>query len=338
MSPLVKVINSSKILSSLFCLILRIKNRYYVKEVSQRASADIFDYHSIARPLPKYYSEILTDNNCFGIGYSLRQYAGIRKSYCDALIEHGYFFGDYVSDQEKITFAKQILTFGDIRVQHLREKAGIDNAVAIGPYIHYAKPYYDEVKMLEEKKRLGKVLLVFFQHSATDCSVSFDVDYIISKIDSIKDKFDTVVISLFWSDINPEIEARLKKENYLIFSSGHRYDYNFLSRQKTMIMLSDMTMSNSVGTHIAYCTYLGKPHWLIKQEVKEVANSKLGMANRIIDQGIDANPIAIKEKNDFYESFAEYSDILTDQQITIASKYFGFKHIKTGEQIRKLIL
>lgn len=338
MKRIINIIYSSKLLSSLFCFILRIKNKDSVKEINYRSKLNLFDYKNIAQPLSKYYQEILTDNNCFGIGYNLRQYAGVNRSYCNALIEHGYFFGDYISDQEKITFAKRILTFGDMRIKHLRENAGIENAIPIGPYIHYAQPYYDERRMKEEKELLGRVLLVFFQHSATGCSISFDLDLMFSKINSIREDFDTVVVSLFWSDITSELEKRLQKEKCLIFSSGHRYDYNFLSRQKTMILMSDMTMSNSVGTHIAYCTFLGKPHWLIKQDVMEVAITKTGMANRLIDEGIDSNPIAVKEKNDFYENFSDYSAILTDRQYAIASKYFGFEHIKSKDEIGDLIL
>ena len=232
-----KFVYSSKALCWLYCKVSQLRFSYFKKEVERRAKLDLFDYEEIAQPLPKCYYEINTDNNCFGIGWSLRQYAGVKKEYCNAMAEHGYFFGKYVQDMEKVTFSKRLLTFGDVRKAHIEAEIKNKEVIPIGPYIHYAPDYYNERQMEVEKKKLGRVLLVFFSHSGTGCSVSFDMDYIVSKINNVKKDFDTVVVSLFWSDINEDIKGRLLQEGYKIFSAGHRYDYHFLSRLKSMIKL-----------------------------------------------------------------------------------------------------
>ncbi len=328
----------SKILCHLYCWISQVRNPGFKREVERRSKSDIFDYKTIAQPLPKCYYEICTDNNCFGIGWSLRNYAGLMtKPYISAMVEHGYFFGKYVQDLERVTFANKILTFSDVRKSILESEIKGKEIISIGPYIHYAPQYYDEIRLKKEKQKLGKVLLVFFSHSATGVSVSFDLDYIIDKINTIKNDFDTVVVSLFWSDINPTIEERLIKEGYKIFSSGHRFDYYFLSRQKTMISLADMTMSNSVGTHLAYCTYLKKPHWLIKQEIKETALNKTGEANISIANNISDEDEASKEIDLFYKTLSEYSKELSSSQIDVCNKYFGLKCIKTPDEIKEII-
>lgn len=332
-----KFVYSSKALCWLYCKVSQWRFPDFKKEVEKRAKLDLFDYKGIAQPLPKCYYEINTDNNCFGIGWSLRQYAGVKKDYCNALVEHGYFFGKYVQDMEKVTFSKRLLTFGDVRKAHIEAEVKNKEVIPIGPYIHYAPDYYNDARLNAEKEKLGRVLLVFFSHSGTGCSVSFDMDYIVSKINSVKKDFDTVVVSLFWSDINEEIEGRLLQEGYKIFSAGHRYDYHFLSRLKSMIKLSDMTMSNFVGTHIGYCTYLGKGHWIVKQKITEKALTGKGAGVVALDEQMAQDPDNQKEMNDFYEAFAEYSVVLTESQKAVTSKYYGFEHIKNPKEVVSII-
>lgn len=331
------IVYSSKMLCWLYCKVSQLRFPDFRKEVERRSKLDLFDYKEIAQPLPKCYYEINTDNNCYGIGWSLRQYAGSKRSYCNALVEHGYFFGTYVQEVEKITFTKKLLTFGDVRKNHIEAVVKDKKVYQIGPYIHYAPDYYDDVRFAEEKKHLGRTLLVFFSHSDTGASVSFDLDALIAKINSIRNGFQTVVISLFWSDINPVIEKRLKDEGYLIFSSGHRYDYYFLSRQKTMIKLADMTMSNSTGTHLAYCSYLNKPHWIVRQDIKSKALNKTGEANIAIADKQGKDIINQQEIEELYHAFAEYSDVLTDYQRKVCDKYFGLSYVRSKEEIKKII-
>lgn len=330
------IIVKNKLLSYVVFKTLHLKNRGYKQLFEERCNADLFDYKTIAQPLPNSYEEICPDNNCFGIGFSLRNYCGWKKSYINKFVEHGYFFGSYVSAQETNSFSKQILTFGDVRKKHIEAKINKD-AIPIGPYIHYASQYYSDERLAKVKKELGRVLLVFFSHSGTGCSVSFDLDYIISKIESIRKSFDTVVVSVFWSDINDELVKRLEGQGYKIFSAGNRYDNLFMSRLKTMISLADVTMSNSVSTHIAYCTYLKRPHWFIKQEVIEKAESKKAEENVRIGVQIKKDDVAINERKEIEDAFEVFSEILKPEQIEVCNKYFGFDYVKTPEEMKAIL-
>lgn len=327
---------SSKFLSKLACFVYRSKSSGYDELMDKRKNLDIFDYPNIAKPLPKHYDEICADNNCFGIGYSIRQYAGWKKKYMNQFVEHGYFFGSYVSLQEIHSFSKTILTFGDVRKKHIESQMN-KTAIPIGPYICYAAPYYNKEQFEAAKKGLGRTLLVFFSHASTGCVVDFDLDFMINKIESIRKDFDSVVISIFWSDITDEIVQKVTSKGYKIFSSGHRYDYLFLSRQRTMIELSDVTMSNSVSTHIGYCIALGKPHWLIRQDVVEKAVTEKGAANVEIASKIEADDIRTMEVEELYNCFSEYSSIITNEQKSISGKYFGYEHVKTKEEMFYLL-
>ncbi len=332
-----QTVYKSELLSWLYCKASQWRNSNFKKEVERRATLDIFDYKGIAQPLPKCYFEPLTDNNCFGIGWCIRRYVDSKKDYINALAEHGYFFGTYVQELEKITYAKKLITFSDVRKEHIEAVIKDKEIYPIGPYVHYAPDYYDEKRFAEEKSKLGRTLLVFFSHSGTGESVSFDLDALIERINSVKSGFKTVVISLFWSDINPDIEKRLIGEGFKIFSSGHRYDFYFLSRQKTMIKLADVTMSNSTGTHLAYCSYLGKPHWIVRQEINVKALNSKGAGNVAISEMIGKDPVSIKENEDMYEAFAEYREVLTEEQRALCDKYFGLSYVRSVEEMKEIV-
>ena len=329
------IVYSSKILSWIYCKLTQIEYPNFKREVERRATLDLFDYKNIAQPLPKCYFEICTDNNYFGIGNSIRNYIGSNEGYLKAFVEHGYFFGSYVQEMEKITFAKKIFTFSKVRKDIIEPVVDGKEVIPIGPYIHYAQDYYDSDKFAEVKKELGKTLLVFFSHSGTGESVCFDIDELIAKINSVRSKFQTVVVSLFWSDINPTIEKRLHEEGYLIFSSGHRYDYYFLSRQKTMIKLADVTMSNSLGTHLAYCTYFNKPHWIVRQNLSLKALNKKGQANISIAGKMGKS--FETQQEELYGAFSEFQEELTAVQRNLCDRYFGFSNVKEKKEFKLII-
>lgn len=332
-----KIVYNLKPLSWLYCKFSQLRYTNFEEEVERRAHLDMFDYKEIAKPLPKCYYELLTDNNNFGIGWSIRQYIGSKKKYINALAEHGYFFGSYVQELEKITFAKKLLTFGDVRRRHIEKVIKDKEIIPVGPYVYYAPDYYNKEKFTETKAKLGKTLLVFFSHSGTGECVSFDIDALINKINSVRRDYQTVVISVFWSDINQILEERLLNEGYLIFSSGHRYDYYFLSRQKTMIQLADMTMSNFISTHIAYCSCLNKPHWIIRQNIDVKAVDAKGAINIAIGERIAKDAETLQEQEELYRVFSDYSTMLTDEQRKVCDKFFGLSHIRSVEELKKLI-
>ena len=331
------IVYKSKTLCWSYCKISQLRFNGFKKEVERRSKLDLLDYKNIAQPLPKCYYELCTDNNCFGIGYCLRQYIGSSKSYINAMAEHGYFFGSYVQELAKDIYAKKILTFSDLRKNHIESVIDNKEVIPIGPYIHYAPDYYNELRLKQEKAKFGRLLLVFFSHSATGKSVSFDLDELINKINSVRNDFDTIVVSLFWSDINPLIEKRLKDEGYLIFSSGHRYDYYFLSRQKTMIKLADVTMSNFTGTHLAYCSYLNKPHWIIRQIITSKALNSKGRANMVVSEKMMKDAINRQEQEELYQAFSSYSTCLNESQKEICDKYFGLSCVRSVDEMREIL-
>ncbi len=139
---------------------------------------------------------------------------------------------------------------------------------------------------------------------------------------------------MYWRDI--EIGKHIKYENkgYIIVSAGHRdnNDY-FLDRLKTIIELSDMTISNSLGTHVGYCVFLGKPHHIYSQEIKIEADSVQDFNIEMNSRGTDFEKYYSFEKMSFNRLFSQYKEQITKEQINLCNKYWGFDEIKSKEEL-----
>ena len=70
---------------------------------------------------------------------------------------------------------------------------------------------------------------------------------------------------LYYQDILNGDAAIFEDAGFVVVTCGYREDCHFLERQRTLIKLADFTMSNSIGTHVGYCVYMGKPHYSFKQ-------------------------------------------------------------------------
>jgi hypothetical protein len=311
------------------------------KIISERISLSIFDYKQLIADIPYAPAEIVIDNNLYGIAHILKEYIGVdtRKS-LDAYIEHGVFFGSLVRDDQKIWPVSQNITYGDQRVMHL-ENSKIDKSIIpIGPYIHYASSLLDDKQLMNQKAKLGRTLLVFPSHSDKSVESQFDIQLFIRKIEEVKKDFDTVLVSLYWLDAQKEDVIFLyESKGYRIVTSGHRFDINFMNRQKTLIMLSDYTMSNNAGTHVGYCVYLNKPHYIFKQDVKDIAwndsKQKQFDAVRKTDELINS---CSDEMNEVIDAFSLYQNEITKHQLEVVDKYWGISHLRTPLDLKNMLI
>ncbi len=309
--------------------------KLFEKEIEIRKHTSIFNYNKLVEPLPYMPIELVIDNNLYGIAFALKKYAGIdvNKS-LDAYIEHGIFFGNLVREDQKIWKVSQNITYSNIRKKHLLDNNINKEILPIGPFIHYAEPLLNDIEFNKIKKSLGRVLLVFPSHSIIGVNSSFSHDSFIAEIEKRRKDFDTVLVSLYWVDVlKPELVKIYEDRGYKVVTSGHRYDLYFLSRQKTLILLSDMTMSNSVGTHVGYCIYLNRPHYIYKQNIVNVGlNKKL---QKHFDSVRDQNQLQSEEleKNEIIVAFSTYQDYISNEQKVIVDRFWGCSLIRNPHDL-----
>lgn len=293
---------------------------HFQKEMKKREKKDFFSYKYIAcdmTPNPKEYGY----NSFYGNDRVLRAYLGLpQNEKLDAVIEHGVYVTDVLTKVEIDHPFPVIYTFSNYRKDLINKIEKNKEVVAIGPYIQYARGYYDDEKLKIIKKEYGKILLVFPAHSSRTSISDFSMEELLKKIKEIKyrGRYDNVFICLYWKDILEGRTEIFSDEGYIIVSAGHIYDYLFLDRLKNIIDLADMTMSNDFGAHIGYCIARGKPHYCVPQSVRYDVDKVTNYLKR--------NFIKEKEITDsIKKEFSAYSEMISDKQMYIIRKYWGMR-------------
>lgn len=285
---------------------------------------DFTHYYVLSRNIPvyKFTDKLgLLGNVCYGNNIAVKNAMG-KDFNSDCMIEHGIYFGRYVLEEECLyPEISTIYTYSPYRKEVLNEYFGPNlskKIVVVGPYIKFSDHLYSKKKLSKLKKKLGKVLIVFPTHSSMDTSVDFSHNSWLNEIERRAKGFDTVIISLFWADINKGLHKQYMGKGYLIACNGNRFDPNFLSREKDLISLADMTMSNNIGTHIGYCICMDKPHYIFHQEVH---NSVISDRSKNSTDIIEMN--RQKEYTELYTHFSEFSTTITPKQKEIVEYYWG---------------
>lgn len=278
----------------------------------------------------------------YAMDYVLKKYSKLPDGFkIHALLEHGVIITEYVGGAFRAHEYLPSIVSSKYRVGILEREKNFNGAFAIGPYIHYVDSLMDNDQFKMEKERLGKSLLVFPTHSIEGSISKFDYNGFSSEIKKYSDDFDSVRICMYYKDVQLGRHKFYQKEGFEVVTAGHFNDLNFLPRLRSIIELSDMTMSNDVGTHLGYCIYLKKSHFIdLNQNTKYIAekddrNSKLIMDNTKIAEDV-------KNKNDNVRSinnlFSVFDENITKDQYDLISYLWGFDEVKTPDELKNLFL
>jgi hypothetical protein len=188
------------------------------------------------------------------------------------------------------------------------------------------------------KQDLGRVLLVFPSHSIGAVSVEYDQQEFCKEIENRKVGYDTVLVCMYWKDAQNGDHSLYEKMGYKLTTAGHRDDVYFLNRLKSIIMLSDMVISNSLGTHLGYSLFLGKPNYLFKQNMSLVAKSQSG--HTLIKNYYDPGLTTTKNRDSqmLYDAFNTFEERITDAQYELTNYIWGFDCVKTQEELKAILL
>lgn len=276
----------------------------------------------IKRPSP-----IWTNTHIYGIWYSLFNDIVQDNIQYSPAIEHGLIFYDEITEDILSTSRCAYATFGPFRKKIIRSYIK-DPIFCVGPYIHYAKPFYNKIKFQEMKRKLGRTLLVFPIHSTEVSHVTYEEDEFIRKIKNIEKQYDSILVNAYWWNINDRVIDRLSAEGYQIVSAGFQDDVMFLSRLKTIIDLADCAMGNSVGTHIGYCLHENVPFILLDSKVpKEVTLDR--KENKIANT-------RVSHMQKIREAFCIDRHFITEEQRRLMNYYWGDDCIKTPYMLKQI--
>lgn len=308
--------------------------KYYLnkKSINHRRNLNIFDFKELSKNFIGYSNDLYHENSYYGNNLAIRNALRCDSTY-KLLIEHGYYFGSYVP---KYTFGIKninIVTYGYSRYKHLERhflstesNAKETLVTTIGPYINYADSILNKDVKEKIKEEFGKILLVFPSHSIEGVIYKYDIQDFLNEIKKISKDYDSVFVCMYWKDIQDGRYTEYENKGYKIVTAGHRNDPDFLGRLKDIIDLSDMTISNTVGTHVGYCVARNKPHYLFNQ-FQEVEGNKV---EKQFKERNSENYIRKRDEevNEVIDAFSNISYIITEEQKRVVEKYWGKNEVK----------
>lgn len=295
------------------------------KEFMVYEKRGIFDIDNLPFQLHAPRIEWVERNQYYGVEKVLRDYMGSHAP-INAFIEHGLMDRDQVEVEEIIEAnRKRIITYSLFRKEQYERAFGSQYKICvIGPYIKYAQSFYNSDEMRHLKQKYGRIL-TFFPYHTTDGDDTSRDETKIEKVINIIEKYrkelniDTVFICGYWRDIYVGALEKFKAKDYVIVSAGHGMSQRFLSRLKSILELSDYTLSDEFGTHVVYSTCLGVPHVIIQNIEDQSKNNETKFFQWIIPQ--------------FY-SFDQFEN---KEQKYIQQYVFGNEQMASRDELGKLL-
>lgn len=297
-----------------------LKYRYFR---SKCKNIDYFNYKKLVEydfDPPMFFRSVTFYGNYKAVAKLSKKHFNFLREY----LEHGVCFIN-TPDSARLLgygnrpFIKTIYTYGPLRKrlieEYLQENHLKRRVIAIGPYIKGSSNFHSAKKLLEIKKNYGRILLVYPQHSIKNVNVYYEIEDLKREINFHKSDFDSVFVCIYWKDLlnHPNVVTEYESEGYIVVSNGHRSDPFFLSRQKDLIELSDMMMTNGLGTHIGYSICMHKPVFYYNQAVTVKDD------NNIL---LDRDNISEVEKS-FAKEFGKYSQTISESQYKLVKLYWG---------------
>ncbi len=273
-------------------------------------------------------SELHQPNDWYGHASNLKIFLGLPRDYkFKFIIEHGLYLNEQVDTIDIDTNLPSIITYSDYRKEIL--KSYRKHVFSIGPFIHYAKSFLSDKQISEEKKRLGKSILLFPAHSSSMIGIEYDIKNLCKKIKDIGKGFDSIRVCLYWKDVLLGKNKVYQDFGFECVTAGHMLDPLFLPRLKSIIQISDLTISNIASSQVGFCVYLNKPHIIISNHLK--LNTSKKWQDRINE---------IFESRGYTEIMDEFSKLnfkITTRQKKLIEKYWGTNCIKTKPELLKIL-
>jgi len=195
---------------------------------------------------------------------------------------------------------------------------------AVGPFFHYVKPFYSDAEFMTKKIAQGRNLTVFPSHSSLKVKKTVsDVNDFVTKVFEEAKQFDSVTVCVYFADYDSELVQQLEQRGAKVVTAGFSYDSSFMPRLKSIIMLSDAILTNSLGSHINHALSLNRPVKFITQKTKDLSIHKTYSKELIADSYLV-----------YLQSLLETPDYRISEELLEAfDPTTGFNLVKSKEEI-----
>ena len=281
---------------------------------------------------------LCTNDEYYGHEYWLKHYSGFKKNIF-AVIEHGLYFGE---NKNRVGNPLEyempaIITYGDYRKEVLNVAFPDKEIVNIGPRIAYVQrdeSYYNEINGLLKGNK--KLLTIFPAHSLSTIKMVYDVDTLMDAAQRLAKKhlIDNIFVCLPYGDTingNSEVFSSLGLK---VLTAGQDA-ISFLPRLRSIIEASTISLSNSLGTNLGYCVFLGCQQILIPQQIiQEGKDNAIDKENH----GNDVRRQYLLETTEFAKIFNENTSLnVSKEQYGFCDYYFGYKYVRKPEELKEIL-
>ena len=308
----------------------------YQLEVLRRARVPFTDLKSLCADIPERgyeTAELVAFNDFYGNAEQLKRFLRIPSCFqFKAAIQHGNQYGDVYWDEEIGDVLPVSLAWGEhiysVWRKHTRKKI-----FKIGAPFFYTEGLLGAAEVERVRARLGRNLLVFPAHSMHHSTVSFDVKGWLDKVRDVGRGFDSIRICMYWKDYLLGRHVPYLEAGYECVTAGHIFDCNFLPRLRSLLEISDASLSNRIGSFIGYSVFLGRPHVYIDQRMDIVDHGGIGRVQQEED-GWRGDPGV----QNIFQSFSSEDFVITDAQVKALEPYFGFSEIKSRAELADIFM
>lgn len=304
---------------------------FYNREIKKRQHLSLNEIISLSKKInmfSPFSNELHKPNDWYGHAKIFKKFLALSSNYkFKFIIEHGTYLNDEVATIDLETNLPSFVTYSQNRVNVLKKFR--NSAFSIGPFINYALDFLPTEKFAEEKRRLDKSLLVFPMHSTMDTNFNFNVIKLCKMIAKLGKGFKTIRICLYWTDVLKGHYKIYQDFDFECVTAGHILDPLFIPRLKSIIKLADFTISNGISTHVAYCIFLNKPHYIIPQKFYLSGNQNEIKANSIL---VNSRPY-----KEILKAFSKPTLKISSQQLRLAEYYWGINEVKTRKEFLNMV-
>ena len=292
----------------------------------------LFDIETLARDRELVTPELHAPNAYYGDAATLKAYAGLAPDYAvKAAIMHGPFFPTQFWGDELHAALPVFFSINRASLPILGAKT--DKAIfSIGPYVHYAQSLLGPAALAEEKRGLGKTLVVFPPHSTHHVQADYHEDWLCDHIERLGKQFQSILICLYWKDILHGRARAFRDRGFPCLTAGHIFDPQFLHRLKTILCLSDAVVSYAFSSVIGYAVSMNKPTMVARCEGEAYLAPPEIITRDTCNAAADE--VYLRYRASIYTLFGEFTEQFSQEQIDSVELMWGLSQVRTPQELR----
>jgi len=282
--------------------------------------------------------ELEPSSHHYGHDVQLKRHAGLPLlgRPLPLLLEHGLKVSRTATFEAPRPWSRGYLCMGERRAGWLRERFGLP-AVAIGPWIQYARPVLGEPELAALRQELGPTLLVLLAHSWDRVERRMDRQACLEAVEAVRRAggYQRVIWLRHWQD--PPLPPL--PEGWIVACNGHRSNPWFLDALRTLLELADGLATNAFGTHLGYAVALERRlHWIAVEAEQDLGRLEGPQAEQEAAEWRERQRLSAELRGSLAAMPAGVSGAFQARNLRpLLDPYWGFGQHRSPHQLASLL-